>query len=86
MDIYNEAEELNHLSATYNVEIDGVALQQMSTNELSKVRREQEAGAHLFFGGRGGGADTFFHITGGTLFFLPTTKTREGRGRTSSRH
>lgn len=40
MDIYNQAEELNQVSATYNVEIDGVPLQHMSTIELSKVRRE----------------------------------------------
>ena len=37
-DIYDRAEELNQVSALYNVEIDGVPLQQMSTNELAKVR------------------------------------------------
>ena len=36
-DIYDRAEELNQVSALYNVEIDGVPLQQMSTNELAKV-------------------------------------------------
>ena len=37
MDILDQAEELNQVSALYNVEIDGVPLQQLSTNELSKV-------------------------------------------------
>ena len=41
MDILDQAEELNQVSALYNVEIDGVPLQQMSTNELSKVSEGQ---------------------------------------------
>ena len=37
VDVFAQAEALNDLSKTYDVEIDGVPLQRMSTTELSKL-------------------------------------------------
>ena len=37
MDVFAQAEALNAVSKTYDVEIDGVPLQRMSTVELSKL-------------------------------------------------
>ena len=37
VDVFAQAEALNDLSKTYDVEIDGVPLQRMSTSELSKL-------------------------------------------------
>ena len=52
VDVFAQAEALNDLSKTYDVEIDGVPLQRMSTTELSKLAaRERETSRDARRGG-----------------------------------